>query len=112
MALIEEAKTAGAVPSTAGIARFWERYRVDVVVVCLLLGAVAVSFTPVVWLTVVGVLPSDYPGHIPVAERMLQTGTIEAPHFLYHLLVVLVYSIAPGTRFTQAAFIVVMLAYL
>jgi hypothetical protein len=90
------------------------KLRVDLLAIGLLLVLTAVLFLPVAAF-VVG--EDDYRSHLIGLNNLLlgepfRLFVVQAPHFLFHLLVLAVYRAAPGTSLTSAAFVVAVAAYL
>jgi hypothetical protein len=90
------------------------KLRIDALAVGLLLMLTAVLFLPVAAF-VIG--EDDYRSHLLGLNNLLLGEPfgqflVQAPHFLFHLLVLSVYWATPGTTLTSAAFFVAVAAYL
>ena len=90
------------------------RLRVDALALSLLLVLTAALFLPVAAFVVA---EDDYRSHLLIVSNMLHGQPFgqwvqDAPHFLFHLLVLAVYRACAGTTLTGAASVVALFAYL
>jgi hypothetical protein len=95
---------------SAKLARCGVIHRADVVALGLLIAASLLIFAPAVYV-VVFLKGSDYATHIFVAQRWVVTGAVQAPHFLYSLLVILVSAMVPMSAYDTAGMIVAVATY-